>query len=93
MATTLCTSVGNSADSPEPLLRRHLPRVVMPICLTYKTRILAIMLKIFHINRLDNQEFGEGGNHSSRQPGLTAGHRRNDGYHARGAGLSTERSL
>jgi hypothetical protein len=51
------------------------------------------MLKIFQINRLDNHEFGDGGNHSSRQPGLTASHRRNDGYYARGAGLSTERSL
>ena len=41
----------------------------------------------------DARFFNEGGNNSSRQPGLTEGNRRNYDYHARCAGLSTERSL
>jgi hypothetical protein len=49
----------------------------------------------FHINVPEEAlvDLREGGHTSSRQPGLTEGNRRNYGYHARCAGLSTERSL
>jgi hypothetical protein len=50
MAPTSFTLVGNSADSPAPLLSRHLPLTIMPKCSTYEIRIWAIMLKNFRIS-------------------------------------------
>jgi hypothetical protein len=42
--------VGNSADSPEPILSSCRPLAMMPKCLKYKTRIWAMMLKNFRIS-------------------------------------------
>jgi hypothetical protein len=51
MARPFLTSVGSEADSPEPLLGRHLPLTMMPKSLKYQTRISAMMLNIFQISR------------------------------------------
>jgi hypothetical protein len=50
MATTSFTSVGNSADSPDPFLSRYLSPAMLPKFSTYTIYIWTMMLKNFHIS-------------------------------------------